>query len=887
MAEDKRVRVTADVSPLRQLREEALSLYREIDQAAAHNDQTVDKNLQQLREQLSLMEDRNELEKILVDLRKQAADLVIPAMPSTPPNLIDIPSTPLLPLPKPDQIYNPGIIDKESGTIIWDVPQEEKPQQEKKRRGRPKKEKPSEPSVEIEEGTEEESSEETVTPKEGRRKKSKTPNSTREILQEINRHVESIDESVTKVDRSKREIDESHNIENKSENIVNKEVQNEIENKSEHIVNIERDVENVNEKPSDKKPEPPIEDKRPVEDGERRQVVQNPNAVPVNVEVNLDTNEIIKAIDSVRSAVETESREIVKAVKNIKLKLPPKATKATGDTRYLSTMTDSISRIEDEVADIAKILAKRINNDGNTNTPLPPIPGDTSGNRSGSTLLAGGGGLLAGIAIGAWLNQIKNLLADRYFRNQSAGLRSEYQGTVEMGANFTRVRAANEADMYRWIPFIGNVIAKSIELPANIAAERMVATVQKYFEAENRVTPYAQTFGLSTRESMSVAQREGAYAANALGMDVGSYLERRADLARAAGGRAPGGDEYDPTARRESQSLMAAERLFGLSASSVNRLQGSMRFGDENNSYGGSAVIRLFERTMKELQLPFSEIVSTMDESLETFSKQADQILSKAGEFDAGKIAAVLTGIRAATGMQGRQLERVQDAFSGGGMSQDEVTRALLLRTLTNQDKSISTFSKAMSKLEKIQQDPELMRDFLLDLRSLTQNNEQFINVLKGVFPNLSYNDLRDLFANETNIDNKINDLYDKVGIKKKEIDENDRAAYEPTAAQQTVGSGQRIQASDTNRQIGQGARSLKDILESIEKGVNGIDGKLGENWKNYIDAAKGQFEVWKDFATGKDNLDEAAKKSQMLMVVQLANWTKIMNNIFSSKDER
>ena len=71
MAEDKRVRISADLTPLRQLREEAVSLYRDIDQVSSSNQQMTERNIQQLREQLSLMEDRNELERLLIDLKRQ------------------------------------------------------------------------------------------------------------------------------------------------------------------------------------------------------------------------------------------------------------------------------------------------------------------------------------------------------------------------------------------------------------------------------------------------------------------------------------------------------------------------------------------------------------------------------------------------------------------------------------------------------------------------------------------------------------------------------------------------------------------------------------------------------------------------------------------------
>ena len=104
MAEDKRIRVSADITPLRQLREEAISLYREIDQASSSSQLTTERNLQQLREQLSLMENRNELEKLLIDLKKQAA-------------LIE---TPVQPTRQQQPIY-----DRDTNSVYWDLSQQQ------------------------------------------------------------------------------------------------------------------------------------------------------------------------------------------------------------------------------------------------------------------------------------------------------------------------------------------------------------------------------------------------------------------------------------------------------------------------------------------------------------------------------------------------------------------------------------------------------------------------------------------------------------------------------------------------------------------------------------------------------------------------------------------
>lgn len=849
MAEDKRIRVTADVTPLRQLREEAVSLYREIDQAASTNSQNTEKHLQQLREQLSLMEDRNQLEKLLIDLRRQSASMQAPE--------VQQPISTPLPQQQTQRELKP-VYDENANSITWEVNKETEIQpddeeitkpSEKPKKRRPKRkveyQEDVEPVIDEETGSVSWNLRQPTRELPIERKPTETIKETqKEILTEINRHVENIDNSVTNVDNSRR-------TENNSENVT------------ENVKNIERNTETIQENTSVLREKDPVETKSeyqipPTESPRLRErddeVVERRETriIEGQQQFNFDDENIIKAIDGVSGVIYQTSRELGDAIRNL-IKGDNKEKKDnSGTNRHLEALTASLSRIEDNVDELRESVVNRNNqnNDnvggGGSGTNIPPIlPSSSEGGAGGLNIISGLGkglsGLFGGIGIVAFLNQIKNIATERYFRNEEFGLRSEYQGSVETAANYKRVQAANEADMYRWIPIFGNIIARSIEMPANIAADRILQTFSKFAEAENKIIPYAQTFGVSAKDAFGTAKREGRYAADALGMDIGSYLQRRTELTRAAGGRAPGGTEFDVTAERESQSLMAAERLYGIAPSAVNRLQGALRFGDENTSYGGSAIIRAFERSMRELKLPFSEIASTMEESLETFSKRSDEILSKAGEFDAGKVAAVMSGIRTATGAQGRQLERYQSAFSGSGISQDETTQALLLRTLTRTNPNIRTYSEAMEQLEKVQSgnaDSEFMRSFLSELQGLSQNNEQFINLLKGVFPNLSWQDIRKQFATGEQPTEVIDRIYNEIQKSFGALKETPRGAYEPTEARQTVGRAERITATDANKQITQGEKSLGDvceILDSIKQDTNFINNALINKATTYL----------------------------------------------------
>lgn len=52
-------------------------------------------------------------------------------------------------------------------------------------------------------------------------------------------------------------------------------------------------------------------------------------------------------------------------------------------------------------------------------------------------------------------------------------------------------------------------------------------------EAQKRTIAYSQTMGTTAGQSMATAFREGSYASSALGMNVGEYIQRRAELIRA------------------------------------------------------------------------------------------------------------------------------------------------------------------------------------------------------------------------------------------------------------------------------------------------------------------------------------------------------------------
>lgn len=896
MAEDKRIRIAADTTPLRQLREEAVSLYREINQTSMQSAQEAEKSISQLREQLALMEDRNELERLLLDLKRQSAAIDATTMqkPSPMPERPIRRQPPTEELPRPEQ----PIIDPETGSITWDVSprrKEEPVQPEPRRKGqRPEmetdveeplpteepEEKPAprrrrrkvqEPIPDVEPIIDEETGSmtwdltrkpqrERVTPIERgvEREEPTTKETQKEILREINRHVENIDESVTNVDNSKNFQDNSENRTDNSRHT---------ENITENVVNIEKNTQTITENTTAIKEKGNLnavseQSNRPLLREDDR--IQRRPEITDNgqTEIKFSDEGIIRAITRLGAVTDNIGRDVISALRGLE-KGASEENQRTSITRYLETIANSVSVIEDSAENILEEIQKAVSGSGfggGTGTPGGIVPPTGSTGGIGGLNIFGGGlkGILGGLGGLAAFNTAKNVLSERYFRNQEFEARSQYQGTVETAANYTRLQAANQADAYRWIPLVGDVIAKSIELPAQLAAEKMMATFGKYAEGERRVIPYAQVMGVSAGEAFRQAGREGSYAAESLGMDYASYLGRRAELIRAGGGRFVGGNEYDPYAVRETQSVMAAERLFGLSSNAVNRLQGAMRFGDQNSGTGASAIIREFEQAMKNLGIPFEQIASTMEESLDTFITQSDQILSKRGDFDARQLAAMFSGIRQATGLQGRQLERVQQAFTGQGMSKDEVTNAMLVRSIQEVMPDKTSYSEIQEELEKIRAgaaDPEVMENFLNRVVERTGGgSEQLRLAMSEIFPNLSWNDINSTIQKDSDPSKLVSNLFDLYKQASQRIKETPAEAYDRGAARRTVGAGETILVANANRQMSEGANVLeeiKEILGNIKKDTERLrieqEAYEGSMIKKYVTGGG-----YKDEDTGK-----------------------------------
>ena len=429
-----------------------------------------------------------------------------------------------------------------------------------------------------------------------------------------------------------------------------------------------------------------------------------------------------------------------------------------------------------------------------------------------------------------------------------SGVGATFQSPAAMGGGLISSLGGIVGEGLSLIPGVGGFLGGVTTAVANVMAGIFTTSVEKAMEAQKRTIPYAQTMGVSAGQAMRTAFGEGSYAAGALGMNVGEYIQRRAALIRAAGGK-----EGTVAPVPETQSLMAVQRLYGLSDRTVMGMQGAMRFArtEEGQTASSSAIIRSFEQTMKQLQIPLSEIASTMDESMTTFIRSADDILSRTGEIDAANIAAIMRAVRLQTGMEGRQLERVQESFMGQGISQDEVTQTLLFRAARQATGSTtpSEILAALDDLTKGKGDENVMKRFLDALTQMAGGSlETLRHLMRGAFTKLTYTDINALTETGT-LDYKKTFEVVKESSQALQAQNDPTNRYAPTAAERTVTAGEKMMSAYENKMIGIGEANI-DRLGKILNAINGIYTHFASDGLTQDIKKASEFLLSKDSAT-------------------------------------
>jgi hypothetical protein len=479
------------------------------------------------------------------------------------------------------------------------------------------------------------------------------------------------------------------------------------------------------------------------------------------------------------------------------------------------------------------------------------------------------GGNIASMVAQFAIDSLKNaweVFKQRDIRNYEYDMRSTWDNPIQMTAQRMRVEAQNEGDKVRWIPFVGEWLGRRKDVEGEVAADRFLTIMDRVQEMEQNVLAWSQTTQDSITQSIRRGYSEGSYAASSLGMTVDEYMNRRAGLLRASGGMIgtlqTGDIQYG---QREAESLMAAERLYGLQ--SVDQLQGVMRFAstEDNMVHASSVIIRSFEQAMAKVATPFEQIASTLDEHIQTFTDISRDVLSRTGETDAAAIAAI-QGIVRERGFVGEQGDRISKALAGQGISQNDVAQAYLQRAIVETHPEVNTLADVRVIADDLSRQPEVIRRLLSNFQEQLGTGESGYNKMREILPNiftgLSDTDIKELMDESRQMIPEeqrtgqwydLNTLFDSIMKRMGELKEAEPGTmqYEREAAQRTVGPVEQLMDNWKNKIGGMATEetlgSIKELLEKLYEAVkpdigtgqeiaNAVEDKVGRYDRNVYD---------------------------------------------------
>lgn len=298
------------------------------------------------------------------------------------------------------------------------------------------------------------------------------------------------------------------------------------------------------------------------------------------------------------------------------------------------------------------------------------------------------------------------------------------------------------------------------------------------------------------------------WASTVLGLNITEFTEKITSLSR-AGAKGSNTTDYD------LKQLLLAQRLRGITYEQAEDVLRTTRFRRNEQGLTGAGVISAFDANLSERFAGRADanqlIASTLGEYLAQFNQISDRILDRVGSVNTTNIVRSMTSIQNATKMEGKQLERVQNALMGNDISQDDTTQALLLRT-ARQLNPEGNLSDLQADIEDMANNPELQKAFFGQIRQMTGGGEQMRHVLKAIFPQLSMSDIKKADLGQITEE----ELFDRGRTQ--------GAQYSYRSAARMVGDAERSTAGTMNRKIFEGyenvmgAEQLKAVLESIEK---------------------------------------------------------------------
>ena len=293
------------------------------------------------------------------------------------------------------------------------------------------------------------------------------------------------------------------------------------------------------------------------------------------------------------------------------------------------------------------------------------------------------------------------------------------------------------------------------------------------------------------------------WASRTLGLNMTDYLSQVTTLQKA------GAYERNTSLHDVNQLLMAG-KIRGLSEDDAASVLATTRF--DRSGRTGANVVQAFDTNLQGLGKSDQYIASTLGEYLQSFNRMAENVLNRTGGINTAGIVRSMTSIQNATGMEGRQLERVQNSLMGNNISQDDVSQALLLRTAREVAGPDAQLSDLQAMIEQMPEKPELQQQFFERIQKMTGGGEIGRQVMKSIFPNLSMTDIIDLEKATGNDAQKIFRRGRSTG-----------AEYSEAEARSMVGDIAASTAATQNRKIKDGYEEILGGKGSIAAVVKAI----------------------------------------------------------------
>lgn len=404
---------------------------------------------------------------------------------------------------------------------------------------------------------------------------------------------------------------------------------------------------------------------------------------------------------------------------------------------------------------------------------------------------------------------------DRVLNNYASLHNLSYQGALasQLTSSFddTRIEAitAREEDKKEnggFLNWLGKVGMMNVASDPHVAWE---GREMMYNELDRKDQIAKNAKKAEERTGGAVSDDEyHTWASETLGLNATDYIDKVSTLQRA-------GVYERNTSLHDVNQLLMAGRIRGLSEEDAASVLATTRF--DRSGRTGANVVQAFDTNLQGQGKSDQYIASTLGEYLQSFNRMAENVLNRTGSINTAGIVRSMTSIQNATGMEGRQLERVQNSLMGNNISQDDVSQALLLRTAREVAGPDANLSDLQAMIEQMPEKPELQQQFFERIQKMTGGGEMGRQVMKSIFPNMSMTDIIDL---ETATGNEAEKIF-KRG-------RSTGGEYSEENARSKVGPAERSSAGTTNRKMIDGysdildkeGTSLKAVLESLEKPI-------------------------------------------------------------------